>query len=80
MVAQTAIIENGFVYLPKDAPWLADYEQEMAEFPQCRHSDQVDSTSQALQWFRDLGKNTGLLEYYRTEVEQMRRDGRLPPA
>lgn len=79
MVSQTGIIENGFVYLPKEAPWLADYEQEMAEFPQSRHSDQVDSTSQALQWFRDLGKNTGLLEYYRMEVEQMRRDGRLPP-
>jgi predicted phage terminase large subunit-like protein len=25
MHAQTALIENGFVYLPKEAAWLADY-------------------------------------------------------
>jgi predicted phage terminase large subunit-like protein len=48
--AQTAQIENGFVFLPDEAPWLADYLAELAAFPVGRHDDQVDSTSQALAW------------------------------
>jgi predicted phage terminase large subunit-like protein len=33
MHAQTAMIENGFVHLPKEAPWLAPYLHELAAFP-----------------------------------------------
>jgi predicted phage terminase large subunit-like protein len=33
MHAQTAMIENGFVYLPKDAGWLAEYLHELTVFP-----------------------------------------------
>lgn len=50
MLAQTATIENGFVHLPKDAPWLMDYVSEMTSFPMAKYDDQVDSTSQALGW------------------------------
>jgi predicted phage terminase large subunit-like protein len=46
--AQTGAIENGFVYLPRSAPWLEDYLLELLTFPRSRHDDQVDSTSQAL--------------------------------
>ena len=45
--AETATIENGFVWLPEEAPWLADYLAEFAAFPRGRHDDQVDSTAQA---------------------------------
>ena len=31
--AQTAIIENGFVYIPESAPWLSEYLHEMTVFP-----------------------------------------------
>ena len=48
--AQTAVIENGFVLLPDEAPWLADYLSEFATFPAGRHDDQVDSTAQFLAW------------------------------
>jgi predicted phage terminase large subunit-like protein len=48
----TSIIENGFVYLPDKAEWLADYMHEMRSFPNGKHDDQVDSTSQALDWKR----------------------------
>ena len=48
--AQTATIENGFVWLPEAAPWLADYLAEFSAFPRGRHDDQVDSTAQALAW------------------------------
>jgi|SRR5579871_4149485 len=47
---QTAKIENGFVHLPRSAPWLEDYLSELTTFPRGRHDDQVDSTSQALEW------------------------------
>jgi predicted phage terminase large subunit-like protein len=52
MHAQTAMIENGFVYLPREAPWLPLYQHELATFPMGRHDDQVDSTSQFLDWFK----------------------------
>ena len=50
--AQTAWIENGRVYLPKAAPWLADYRHELGSFPKSKFDDQVDSTSQALAWIQ----------------------------
>src|SRR5271155_5153841 len=50
--AQTATIENGFVFLPDEAPWLADYLAEMTAFPAGRHDDQVDSTAQMLRMKR----------------------------
>ena len=50
MRAQTAIIENGKVWLPSDAPWLDDYLHELAMFPNGKYADQVDSTSQALKF------------------------------
>jgi hypothetical protein len=48
--AQTATIENGFVYLLESAHWLADYIHELTVFPNGRYDDQVDSTAQALAW------------------------------
>jgi predicted phage terminase large subunit-like protein len=45
-------IENGFVYLPEQADWLAEYLHELTTFPSAKHDDQADSTSQALDWVR----------------------------
>jgi predicted phage terminase large subunit-like protein len=47
----TPMIESGEVWLPKSAPWLADYENEVLSFPN-GDDDQVDSTSQYLAWAR----------------------------
>ena len=52
MHAQTAMIENGFVHLPAEAPWLAEYLHELTTFPKGRHDDQADSTAQALDWVK----------------------------
>jgi predicted phage terminase large subunit-like protein len=46
--AQTAMFENGFVWLPRGAPWLDDYIRELTSFPGSKYDDQVDSTTQAL--------------------------------
>ena len=40
--AQSAVIENGFVFVPEEAPWLADYLAELTTFPAGRHDDQVE--------------------------------------
>jgi predicted phage terminase large subunit-like protein len=50
MVAQSAKIEAGQVYLPKQADWLDSFLLEMLAFPRGRHDDQVDSVSQFLKW------------------------------
>jgi predicted phage terminase large subunit-like protein len=63
MHAQTASIENGLVYLPLDAHWLADYMHELTTFPRGKYDDQVDSTSQALGWLKTPEPNA--LRYYR---------------
>ena len=56
MHAQTAMIENGFVHLPKEAAWLAEYLHELTVFPNGKHDDQVDSTAQMLDWFKRGGQ------------------------
>jgi len=48
--AQTAMFENGRVFLPRTAPWLADYVHELTTFPGSRYDDQVDSTTQFLDY------------------------------
>src|SRR5260221_13824720 len=65
MGMQTAAIENGFVYLPKNAPWLADYLHELMMFPKGKHDDQVDSTSQALQYLNWRPKEPSITTHYR---------------
>jgi predicted phage terminase large subunit-like protein len=58
MAAQSAKIEAGHVHLPRDAPWLHDFLNEVLGFPNVRHDDQVDSLSQFLYWVqRDPHQN-----------------------
>jgi predicted phage terminase large subunit-like protein len=51
MAVQCAKIEAGQVHIPDDAPWLANYLDEMLSFREgAALDDQVDSTSQFLDW------------------------------
>ncbi|MCK1473592.1 phage terminase large subunit [Bradyrhizobium sp. 197] len=50
MAAQSFRIEAGQVHLPANAGWLDDYLLELLAFPYGKHDDQVDSTSQFLNW------------------------------
>jgi predicted phage terminase large subunit-like protein len=54
LYAQTATFESGHVFLPKSAPWLADYLNELAAFPGSKFDDQVDSTTQALEYMTSI--------------------------
>jgi predicted phage terminase large subunit-like protein len=61
--AQTAPFENGAVFLPGDAPWLADYVNELTGFPGSRYADQVDSTTQALDYLRTTYRNDSWINH-----------------
>lgn len=52
MQACAVLFETGKVLLPNSVSWLATYQEELLGFPNARHDDQVDSTSQALGWFQ----------------------------
>ena len=64
LYAQTALFENGRVLLPREAPWLPDYVNELTSFPGSRHDDQVDS-AQALQYVKEHSRKAVILRYLR---------------
>jgi predicted phage terminase large subunit-like protein len=72
MRAQTAHIENGFVYLPRAAPWLPDLEHELAMFPKGRYADQVDSIAQALEFIFAPSDAQAWLDHLARMLEQQR--------
>jgi predicted phage terminase large subunit-like protein len=45
---------NRQVFLPRQAPWLADFENELLAFPNGRHDDQVDALMQGLAYKRKI--------------------------
>jgi len=79
MHAQTAAIENGFVYIPETAPWLAEYLHEMTVFPNGKHDDQVDSTAQFLDWFKRPFPGQGIYEYYRRRAQELEEQRKPQP-
>src|SRR5271169_7067585 len=76
---QTAAIENGFVYIPETAPWLAEYLHEMTVFPNGKHDDQVDSTAQFLDWFKRPFPGQGIYEYYRRRAQELEEQRKPQP-
>jgi predicted phage terminase large subunit-like protein len=63
--AASPLVEAGKVFLPKDAPWLADYLYTLSVFPAGAHDDDVDSTTQALNYMRGSNHVYGLLDFYK---------------
>jgi predicted phage terminase large subunit-like protein len=55
--AATPAMESGRVYIPEAADWLAAYIHELTGFPGSRHDDQVDSTSQFINWGEERFRN-----------------------
>lgn len=80
MHSVTSTIENGFVHIPDKAAWLQEYLHELATFPMGKYDDQVDSTSQALEWFKQecITPRYGFLEYLRREAERVEAEERRP--
>jgi predicted phage terminase large subunit-like protein len=71
-VAATPFMEAGNVLVPPQASWLETWAHELAMFPNSAYKDQVDSTSQAINWITEIKPGFGILEYYRQEAERLR--------
>lgn len=54
VAAVSGLVESGAVYLPEPRlqPWVADFVDECASFPNAAHDDQVDAMSQGLRRMR----------------------------
>ena len=78
--AQTGVIENGFVYIPETAPWLAEYLHEMTVFPKVKHDDQVDSTAQFLDWFKRPFPGQAIYELTRMRAQAVAQQRKPQPA
>lgn len=50
LMRATPLMEAGRMVLPKNASWLAAFEQEWFSFPDGAHDDQVDAVSQYFDW------------------------------
>ena len=48
----SAMIENGQLWLPPDAPWLSEFKAELLACPSGRFDDQVDAIAHLLDWVR----------------------------
>ena len=66
------VIEGGKVFLAESAPWLDDYLDNMAAFPKGDHDDDVDSTTQALNWMIGRSDAMGLFRYYENEAAKLK--------
>jgi len=77
MQARSVMFETGKVFLPREAPWLAVYFDELLGFPNRPYADQVDSTSQALDWFQL--RHSGLITPERSEFRRKRPAGTPRP-
>lgn len=62
LASVTPLIEAGNVYLPDPsvAPWVHDFIEECAGFPNAAHDDQVDAMSQALRRMSQHRPNGGI--------------------
>ncbi|HWH22818.1 MAG TPA: phage terminase large subunit [Allosphingosinicella sp.] len=75
MQARAVMFETGRVFLPREATWLSSYLDELLGFPNRKNDDQVDSTSQALDWFQHRFAS----EFLPEGVERRRPTGKRRP-
>lgn len=68
--AISAAIESGHVWLPSDAPWVAEVVDQFSSFPAGKHDDLVDSCSQSLNYL--IFSNGGTAPIVDKEVRALR--------
>jgi len=81
------VIQSGNTYLPDpiDAPWVMDYIEEFAEFPNSANDDQVDATTQMLlEWTQNKKKPVRSATAARQKKRRQKREpkpgeARAPP-
>ena len=86
MLRHEAVFESGNIWLPKEAPWLADFQSELLAFPNGKYDDQVDALLLFLDWFGtstryeppvELGLGLPIVYRGRSDVDEFGLDGPL---
>jgi len=64
--------EAGRIWVPEDAPWVADFLAELYSFPRGKHDDQVDMLTQLIKHaiIDGGGGSAGLMDYLRQMAEE----------
>lgn len=65
-------VEAGKIWILRDAGWARLFLDELCNFPRSEFNDQVDSTSQFINWIQE--SFYGLGDYYKAERERFRLD------
>lgn len=73
IVARTALMEAGKVWLPAQAHWVPALIQEAVLWPNGRYDDQLDALSQGLQWMTDSSGPAYFL-WALEEADRLRRE------
>lgn len=68
--AITPLCESGRVFLPENAPWVAEYIDQMSVFPAGAHDEDPDVTSQALNYLSHGGGSLGWLDWMKEEYDK----------
>jgi predicted phage terminase large subunit-like protein len=61
-------VEAGSVYLPEDAPWVADFVESLCTFPLAVHDDDADAFRIALDYAISGGGGMGMFEWMRQQA------------
>ena len=67
----TGILEAKKVFLPKEAPWLLDFERELLAFPAGKHDDQVDAFVGALSQVAPKGSHGFCIAFGDDGIERL---------
>jgi predicted phage terminase large subunit-like protein len=68
--AVTPLLEAGRGMLPENAPWVADFVDSTAAFPNAMHDDDVDAYTQGLNYLARGGGSMGMFEWMRSEYQR----------
>jgi predicted phage terminase large subunit-like protein len=63
LLAQLHLIKGQRVFLPKTAPWLEKFLDELVAFPHGSRDDQVDALTQYLKWYGDRANEPPVPKY-----------------
>lgn len=66
--------EAGNIWLPDPSidPDIETFLTEVSSFPNVPNDDETDAMTQAVNWFKNRVTNTGVLDYYRQELEALK--------
>ena len=64
------LVLEGKVFFPKDAPWLSEFEDELLDFPNGRHDDQVDCAAYAALEYEKIPKTVKTVQEQPTNLAE----------